>query len=90
MHLHLERYGNNKITQNNTEGGSAEFPHSFATALFSFLYHLSSFEQGGISLVHSGMMVPLLSVVTNMGDQQEQTTVSLMFVGRYVFSLLYI
>uniref|UniRef100_H2YZN3 Uncharacterized protein n=1 Tax=Ciona savignyi TaxID=51511 RepID=H2YZN3_CIOSA len=56
-----------------------EFPHSFATALFSFLYHLSS-ESGGEALVQSGMMGPLLSVVTNMGDQQEQTT----FVTRAV------
>jgi len=56
---------------------SAEFPHNFATALFSFLYHLSSYESGGEALVQSGMMGPLLSVVTNMGDQQEQTTVSL-------------
>ncbi|XP_076800643.1 E3 ubiquitin-protein ligase HUWE1-like isoform X1 [Clavelina lepadiformis] len=57
-----------------------EFPHSFATALFSFLYHLSSYEGGGEALVQSGMMGPLLSVVTNMGDQQEQTT----FVTRAV------
>uniref|UniRef100_F6XN27 HECT-type E3 ubiquitin transferase n=1 Tax=Ciona intestinalis TaxID=7719 RepID=F6XN27_CIOIN len=63
-----------------TSTKNPEFPHSFATALFSFLYHLSSYESGGEALVQSGMMGPLLSVVTNMGDQQEQTT----FVTRAV------
>nr|XP_026689880.1 E3 ubiquitin-protein ligase HUWE1-like [Ciona intestinalis] len=63
-----------------TKEENPEFPHSFATALFSFLYHLSSYESGGEALVQSGMMGPLLSVVTNMGDQQEQTT----FVTRAV------
>nr|CAB3254981.1 E3 ubiquitin-protein ligase HUWE1-like [Phallusia mammillata] len=63
-----------------TKEDNPEFPHPFATALFSFLYHLSSYESGGEALVQSGMMGPLLSVVTNMGDQQEQTT----FVTRAV------
>ena len=35
---------------------NAKFPLSLATALFSFLYHLASYEAGGEALVSCGMM----------------------------------
>ena len=39
------------------------FPQPLATALFSFLYHLASFEAGGEALVSCGMMESLLKVI---------------------------
>lgn len=69
-----------KMTEKSSDPGPAEFTPNFTTALFSFLYHLSSYENGGEALVQSGMMAPLLNVVITMGDQQEQTT----FVTRAV------
>lgn len=45
------------------------YPHQFATALFSFLYHLASYDAGGEALVSCGMMEALLKVYrgpTNM------------------------
>ncbi|ELV12428.1 E3 ubiquitin-protein ligase HUWE1 [Tupaia chinensis] len=36
------------------------YPHQFATALFSFLYHLASYDAGGEALVSCGMMEALL------------------------------
>lgn len=59
-----------------TNTDQEEFASNFTTALFSFLYHLSSYETGGEALVQSGMMGPLLNVVITMGDQQDQTTAS--------------
>ena len=41
----------------------APFPQPLATALFSFLYHLASFEAGGEALVSCGMMESLLKVI---------------------------
>jgi E3 ubiquitin-protein ligase HUWE1 len=41
----------------------AAFPQPLATALFSFLYHLASFEAGGEALVSCGMMESLLKVI---------------------------
>merc|ERR1712223_1918312 len=41
----------------------APFPQPLATALFSFLYHLASFEAGGEDLVSCGMMESLLKVI---------------------------
>lgn len=38
------------------------YPHQFATALFSFLYHLASYDAGGEALVSCGMMEALLKV----------------------------
>ena len=38
------------------------FPQPLATALFSFLYHLASYEAGGEALVSCGMMESLLKV----------------------------
>ena len=40
------------------------YPHQFATALFSFLYHLASYDAGGEALVSCGMMEALLKVNT--------------------------
>ena len=39
------------------------FPQPLATALFSFLYHLASYEAGGEALVSCGMMESLLKVI---------------------------
>lgn len=39
------------------------YPHQFATALFSFLYHLASYDAGGEALVSCGMMEALLKVM---------------------------
>lgn len=41
------------------------YPHQFATALFSFLYHLASYDAGGEALVSCGMMEALLKVGPN-------------------------
>ena len=41
----------------------ATFPQPLATALFSFLYHLASYEAGGEALVSCGMMESLLKVI---------------------------
>ncbi|XP_022080949.1 E3 ubiquitin-protein ligase HUWE1-like [Acanthaster planci] len=57
------------------------FPHALATALFSFLYHLASYETGGEALVSCGMMESLLKVIKWPGeDEQIHTT----FVTRAV------
>nr|XP_006822183.1 PREDICTED: E3 ubiquitin-protein ligase HUWE1-like [Saccoglossus kowalevskii] len=56
------------------------FPQPFATALFSFLYHLASYEAGGEALVSCGMMESLLKVISHPGDEQTHTT----FVTRAV------
>ena len=37
-----------------------------ATALFSFLYHLASYEAGGEALVSCGMMESLLKVINHL------------------------
>ena len=42
---------------------SSTFPQPLATALFSFLYHLASYEAGGEALVSCGMMESLLKVI---------------------------
>ena len=41
---------------------ATSFPQPLATALFSFLYHLASYEAGGEALVSCGMMESLLKV----------------------------
>ena len=46
------------------------------TALFSFLYHLASYETGGEALVHCGMMESLLAVVSWAGKVPDHVTVS--------------
>ncbi|KAM8829496.1 E3 ubiquitin-protein ligase HUWE1-like isoform 8-T10 [Synchiropus picturatus] len=56
------------------------YPHQFATALFSFLYHLASYDNGAEALVSCGMMEALLKVIKFLGDEQDQIT----FVTRAV------
>lgn len=52
------------------------FPAPLATALFSFLYHLASYEAGGEALVSCGMMESLISVVNWKGTEPDHITVS--------------
>ncbi|EFA10984.1 E3 ubiquitin-protein ligase HUWE1 [Tribolium castaneum] len=59
---------------------NAKFPLSLATALFSFLYHLASYEAGGEALVSCGMMESLLQVINWHGVELEHIT----FVTRAV------
>lgn len=53
-----------------------DFPLPLATALFSFLYHLASYEVGGDALVSCGMMESLLQVINWHGVELEHITVS--------------
>jgi E3 ubiquitin-protein ligase HUWE1 len=50
---------NNLISEQDTSASLQKL----ATALFSFLYHLASYESGAESLVSCGMMEPLLRVI---------------------------
>jgi len=52
------------------------FPLPLATALFSFLYHLASYEAGGQALVACGMMESLLKVINWPGKELDHITVS--------------
>ena len=56
------------------------FPQPLATALFSFLYHLASYEAGGEALVSCGMMESLLKVIQWPSSELEHIT----FVTRAV------
>ncbi|UYV80320.1 HUWE1 [Cordylochernes scorpioides] len=53
------------------------FALPFATALFSFLYHLASYESGGEALVACGMMEALLKIIVWHGMEPENITVRL-------------
>lgn len=66
--------------QSLTEPSSEPFPLPFATALFSFLYHLASYESGGEALVSCGMVESLLKVIGWHGTEPEHIT----FVTRAV------
>ncbi|UXI19882.1 hypothetical protein NH340_JMT05825 [Sarcoptes scabiei] len=57
-----------------------EYPLSFVTALFSFLYHLASYESGCEALVQCGIMESLLRVVNWKGSEMDHIT----FVTRSV------
>ncbi|XP_071445079.1 E3 ubiquitin-protein ligase HUWE1 isoform X2 [Hetaerina americana] len=72
----------NCITQLTTNSAhcSNQFPLPLATALFSFLYHLASYESGGEALVNCGMMECLLRVIDWPGKELEHVT----FVTRAV------
>ncbi|XP_063707232.1 E3 ubiquitin-protein ligase HUWE1 isoform X2 [Culicoides brevitarsis] len=65
-------------TDSNTD--TSQFPLQLATALFSFLYHLASYEGGAESLVSCGMMESLLKVINWSGNELEHIT----FVTRAV------
>ena len=49
------------------------FPQQLATSLFSFLYHLASYETGCEALVSSGLIEPLLKVVLWPGQDDHIT-----------------
>jgi hypothetical protein len=68
------------LTGQHTEQDMIPFPLPLATALFSFLYHLASYEAGGEALVACGMMESLLRVVSWPGSELEHIT----FVTRAV------
>ncbi|XP_050313082.1 E3 ubiquitin-protein ligase HUWE1 isoform X3 [Anthonomus grandis grandis] len=57
-----------------------QFPVSLTTALFSFLYHLASYDAGGDALVSCGMMESLLQVINWQGYELDHIT----FVTRAV------
>ena len=63
-----------------TAAQSQTFPQPLATALFSFLYHLASYEAGGEALVSCGMMESLLKVIQWPSSESEHIT----FVTRAV------
>ena len=52
----------------------AVFPQPLATALFSFLYHLASYESGGEALVSCGMLESLLKVIQWPSSELEHIT----------------
>lgn len=56
------------------DGNIDSFPIPFATALFSFLYHLASYENGGEALVSCGMIESLLKVINWNGSDPEHIT----------------
>ncbi|CAF3945616.1 unnamed protein product, partial [Adineta steineri] len=63
-----------------TDDSNERFPQSLSTALFSFLYHLASYETGGDALVNCGIMQSLIKVVNYYDESQD----SIMFVTRAV------
>ncbi|XP_055907075.1 E3 ubiquitin-protein ligase HUWE1 [Eupeodes corollae] len=80
MHQYTFAYENTNITEFDIFKQTNLFPLSLATALFSFLYHLASYEAGGEALVACGMMESLLRVINWPGADLEHIT----FVTRAV------
>ncbi len=72
--------GTSNKEQPGTQDPENLFPLQLATALFSFLYHLASYEAGAESLVSCGMMESLLRVINWSGTELEHIT----FVTRAV------
>ena len=68
--------GQSSSTQSAVTTAVTAFPHSFSTALFSFLYHLASYESGGEALLSCGIMPSLLKLANWYSDEQEHITVS--------------
>jgi E3 ubiquitin-protein ligase HUWE1 len=64
------------LTSMHMDTASGQFPLPLATALFSFLYHLASYEAGGEALVSCGVMESLLRVINWPGTELEHVTVS--------------
>lgn len=62
----------------------SNYPLPLATALFSFLYHLASYEAGGEALVSCGMMECLLRVINWNGTELEHITVS---INMYILNI---
>ncbi|XP_018576077.1 E3 ubiquitin-protein ligase HUWE1 isoform X3 [Anoplophora glabripennis] len=80
---HLESAGMDfdiEAVNANNGSGDSKFPVSLTTALFSFLYHLASYESGGEALVSCGMMESLLQVINWQGFELDHIT----FVTRAV------
>lgn len=61
--------------QSLTENKRENFPAHYATAVFSFLYHMASYESGGGALVACGMMESMLKVVNWYDTTEENITV---------------
>lgn len=55
----------------------SKYPVSLTTALFSFLYHLASYQSGGEALVSCGMMESLLQVINWQGFELDHINVSI-------------
>ncbi len=53
------------------DDNNERFPQSLSTALFSFLYHLASYETGGDALVNCGIMQSLIKVVNYYDESQD-------------------
>lgn len=72
----------NNLIQSTTDQNTdtTMFPLQLATALFSFLYHLASYDSGAEALVSCGMMEGLLKVINWSGNELEHIT----FVTRAV------
>lgn len=70
----------NTNSLNSASQQQPQFPLALATALFSFLYHLASYDSGGEALVACGMMESLLRVINWPGKELEHIT----FVTRAV------
>ncbi|XP_059469591.1 E3 ubiquitin-protein ligase HUWE1 isoform X4 [Neocloeon triangulifer] len=68
------------LSSTSTAVPPSTFPLPLATALFSFLYHLASYEPGGEALVSCNMMESLLKVIKWPGSEIEHIT----FVTRAV------
>lgn len=62
-------------TEVEEESDQIKFPVSLTTALFSFLYHLASYDVGGEALVSCGMMESLLQVINWHGYELDHITV---------------
>ena len=63
------------------------FTQSLATALFSFLYHLASYESGCEALVASGLIESLLKVVVWPGENEHITVNGISLKLFNIFSL---
>ena len=63
-----------------TENRRENFPAQYATAIFSFLYHMASYESGGEALVSCGMMESMLKVVNWYDTTEENITVRISHV----------
>ena len=59
------------ISNFNLDDSNERFPQSLSTALFSFLYHLASYETGGDALVNCGIMQSLIKVVNYYDESQD-------------------
>lgn len=62
----------------------SKYPVSLTTALFSFLYHLASYQSGGEALVSCGMMESLLQVINWQGFELDHINVSLFHYNHFM------